>query len=217
MSFCTIPTTCIGATAISTLCTDAFCSSNAAILKCTETAAPECYRYIISYSTTVMTQFGCAAHGFTNTAYRTWGPLPSSMTPALYRTVTVTETPSSTPTLTPSSESSKPNLGPIVGGTVGGCVILSIVALAAFLVYRRRKNQREKIAQVPVTEYRPHGYDANYVENEIKTWQQQYQGPVYRANDAMPQYPGMERAGIVEVDGMQRPVEAPPEGIQYQR
>lgn len=92
-------------------------------------------------------------------------------------------------------------------------MILSLVALAAFFVYRRRKNQREGVAQ---TAFHPHGFDANYVENEIKAWQQHH-GPVQRGDDSVPRYPGMDRMGVVEVDGVQRPVEAPAEGMEYRR
>lgn len=74
-----------------------------------------------------------------------------------------------------------------------------------------------------MTEYNPLGFQATHPENDYKMWQQVPQqqqqqqqlggpgvpGPVHRASDAMPQYPGMNQYGIVEVDGLQRPVEAP--------
>jgi hypothetical protein len=173
-----------------------------------------------------MTQHGCATKGFTSTAMRSWGMLVSSVVPELYRTVTVVEsapsTPTPTPTLTPSSMSSKPNLGVIVGGTVGGCTVISLVVFACFLVHRRRKNARESAPVTryhdgngTVTEYNPHGFSTEvYAENEQKTWGH---GPVTRVSDAMPQYPGMGagRYGVVEVDGIQRPVEAPADNVYH--
>jgi hypothetical protein len=46
-----------------------------------------------------------------------------------------------------------------------------------------------------------------------------WQGPVSRSSDAVPQYPGMgsARYGIVEVDGVQRPVEVEGGGVQQKR
>jgi hypothetical protein len=51
---CTIATTCIASTAISLSCTDAACSSNDAIAKCTDDGAPECYRWLFDYGSTLM-------------------------------------------------------------------------------------------------------------------------------------------------------------------
>jgi hypothetical protein len=228
MSSCTIPTTCIARTAMSTACTDAFCSSNSAIVKCTESAMPECYKWIFVYSKTTMIEHGCVDKGFNSSVSRYWGQA-STIPPELYRTVTTVVTASSTPTLSASSKSSKPNIGVIVGGTIGGCTVISIIILAIFLIYRRRKNARDSITQPPitryhdgngtVTEYNPHGFPTPLAENDNKLWQQQNQGPVSRADDSMPQYPGMGsgRYGIVEVDGMQRPVEAPAEITYHAR
>jgi hypothetical protein len=204
---------------MSTLCTDAACSSNAAIAKCTEATAPECYRYIIMYSRTSMTQHGCTIKGFTATALRSYGPMPNSVAPE-YKTVTVQVTPSSTPTLTPSTDAS-PNLGAIVGGTIGGCSVLSVIVLFAFLLHRRRRKARESLVShsdkpdVGVVEYDPHGFPTPTIEAK---WQQ-HQGPVPRANDAAPQYPGMgaARYGVVEVDGLQRAVEAPADNVYFAR
>jgi hypothetical protein len=210
---------------MSSICTDAICSSDANVLKCTDSAQPECYRWMIVYSRTTMTQHGCATKGFTSTAQRSWGQLLSSIPPELYRTITVLATPSATPTLTPSPASSKPNLGAIVGGTIGGCTVISLVILVLLIVYRRRKNARDSIKQPPltifhdgngaVTEYNSQGFVATtYAENDQKTWNH---GPVTRSSDAMPQYPGMGagRYGVVEVDGVQRPVEAPAENVYH--
>jgi hypothetical protein len=123
---------------------------------------------------------------------------------------------------------SKSGIGPIVGGTIGGCVVLSIVAIVAFFVYRRRKIQRESVTQpaltqfAGVTEYNPNGFPSPYTGDEyVKSWtqSQQHQGPVQRFDDAMPQYPrmGVGRVGVVEVDGLERPVEAPGDEISWQR
>lgn len=228
---CTIPTTCIASTAMSTLCTDAACSSNSGIVRCTEAAMSECYRLLIVYSTTTMTQHGCASQAFTSTAMRSPGHIVSSIPHILYRTATVTvlTTPSDTPTLTPISGPSKPNLGAIVGGTIGGCTMISILVLTIILIRRRRKATRNNNVQSSVTryhdgngnvtEYNPHGFTATTYPDDNKAWQDQNAGPVSRANDAMPQYPGMaaRQYGIVEVDGLQRPVEAPAEDIYQSR
>tara|TARA_R110002003_G_scaffold878_13_gene21774 strand:- start:19021 stop:19599 length:579 start_codon:yes stop_codon:yes gene_type:complete len=180
---------------------------------------PECYRWIFQYSKTSMTQHGCAETAFTLTAARSWGA--SSVPGELYRTVTVVASPSNTPTPTlapPSSPTKKPSLGLIVGATIGGCTVVSILALAGFILHRRR-NQASPKPPVPhfhdplhgVTEYNPHGFPTT--AHADKAWRQQH-GPVARASDAMPQYPGMGagRYGIVEVDGLQRPVEVDAEG-----
>ena len=174
-----------------------------------------------------MTQHGCTNKGFTASAARSWGV--SSVPAELYRTTTVLVTPSSTPTptLTPSTDPAKPSLGAIIGGTIGGCTILSIFAIIAFLLHRRRKKARESIKQRPitqfhpdvgVTEYNPNGFPTpTFSDNEAK-WQQ-HQGPVTRPSEAMPHYPGMGAAhyGIVEVDGLQRAVEAPAENTYHAR
>jgi hypothetical protein len=53
------------------------------------------------------------------------------------------------------------------------------------------------------------------MENDRKVWQ----GPVSRSSDTVPQYPGMGRAryGVVEVDGVQRPVEVEGGGVEHKR
>jgi hypothetical protein len=229
MDSCVIPKQCIASTAMAASCTDAACSSNSGIVKCTEAAAPECYRWIISYSKTIMTQHGCAKEGFTSTAMRATGQLASSIPPEQYRTATVTvlATPSDTPILTPVSGPSKPNLGAIIGGTIGGCTIISIFVIAAMLLRRRRKIALASNVQPPptryhdghgnVTEYNPQGFTETMYPEDSKKWAQQNVGPVTRPDDAMPQYPGMaaRQYGIVEVDGMQKPVEAPTDSIYH--
>ncbi|KAF2830876.1 hypothetical protein CC86DRAFT_343967 [Ophiobolus disseminans] len=226
MDACIIPTTCIGSAAMSKLCTDSTCFNNPATLKCTESAATECYKWIIQYSKTSMTQHGCTNKGFTESASRAWGV--SSIPKELYRTTTVLVTPSSspTPTLTPSTDPAKPGLGAIIGGTIGGCTVVSIIVLVAFLLHRRRKKARDSIKQRPitqfhpegVTEYNPNGFPTPKFSNNDAKWEQ-HQGPVTRPSDAMPHYPGMGPAqyGIVEVDGLQRPVEAPAEITYHAR
>jgi hypothetical protein len=196
---------------------------------------PECYKWMVvydkTYSQTTMTQHGCAPKGFTSTAMRSPGQIASSIAPELYRTATVTvlATPSDSPTLTPVSGPSKPNLGAIIGGTIGACTVISLVVLAIFLLRRRRKAAMNSSIQAPtaryhdsngaVTEYNPHGFGSPSFPDDTKTWVQQHAGPVDRVSDAMPQYPGMaaRQYGIVEVDGMQRPVEAPTEQIYHAR
>ncbi|KAH7068644.1 hypothetical protein FB567DRAFT_247386 [Paraphoma chrysanthemicola] len=225
LSACTIPTTCIPSAAVSTLCTDSTCSSNNQVLKCTAQASPECYRYVIQYAKTVMTQHGCAANAFTASALRSWG-VQSSVPNEPYRTVTVAVTPSTspTPTLTPPQPSSKkPNLGAIIGGTIGGCTFLTLLGLMLFILHRRRnasstlQHQKPPPAQFHaplqgVTEFNPHGYPTATTYQD-KNWQQ-VTGPVHRPSDAMPEYPGMGagRYGVVEVEGIQRPVEVDGEG-----
>ncbi|KAH7346029.1 hypothetical protein BKA66DRAFT_478375 [Pyrenochaeta sp. MPI-SDFR-AT-0127] len=226
LSECVIPTTCIPATAMSTECTDAACSSNAAIAKCTGAGLGECYKWLFVYPTDTMTQHGCAESGFTLTAQRSWGvSLRSSVETSI---TSASAPPASTPTQTPSgSGSSRPSIGAIVGGTIGGCAVVSLIAFGIFLWYRRRKAQRDSIIQPPkpathyhshsMTEYNPTGFQntGTYVEEDHKLWQQHRQqqqehGGVYRPpTQQMPQYPGMRQYGIVEVDGIQRPVEAP--------
>lgn len=224
LSSCIIPTTCIPATAMSISCTDAACSSNAAIAKCTGDGLGECYKWLFVYPRYTLTQNGCAESGFTLTAQRSWGMSSSSVEPPTTR---ASAPPVSTPTPGPSgSGSSKPSVGLIVGGTVGGCAFISFIAFGIFLWYRRRKAQRDSITQPPkpathyhsnsMTEYNPTGFPnagpGTYVEEDHKLWQQyrqqqQEHGGVYRPQ--MPQYPGMRQYGIMEVDGIERPAEAP--------
>jgi hypothetical protein len=105
----------------------------------------------------------------------------------------------------------KQNLAPIIGGTIGACTFISLVILA-FVVYRRRKAAQVGAVQTPVAQYHDvnGGYDPHAMyENDSKSWQLQRVGPVLRENNAVPEYPGMGvgQYGIVEVDGVQRPVE----------
>ncbi|KAG9199765.1 hypothetical protein G6514_007990 [Epicoccum nigrum] len=202
------------------LCTDSACSSNAAIAKCTASSAQECYRWLFDYGTTVMTQHGCTAEGFTSTALRNVGPLTTSV----FVTVTFSPAPSSTPTdlfttQPTTAGSKKTSIGPIVGGTVGGCLILSLVALAAFLIHRRRVKKAlpptpapqppppPSFSHTPFShnspEFSPVGFASptspgGWNENEIKSWQQA-NGGVYR--------PGVPTLGISEVHGEDRAVE----------
>lgn len=60
-----------------------------------------------------------------------------------------------------------------------------------------------------MTEFSPLGFHSNYVESDHKVWQQQHLGAVHRESDAVEQYPGMNQYGVVEMDSVQRPVEAP--------
>lgn len=216
---CTIPTTCIAATAMSSLCTDDTCSSNNAIAKCTASTAAECYKYLLVYDTTTMTQHGCTATGTTLTIPRSYGASTS------VKVVTVTETPS--PATTPTASSSpgtgsgaekKQSLGPIVGGTIGACTIISIVALTAFLIHRRRVKARSSNAPPPppvsqfshnTPQFDPRGFPANttgWTEQDIKTWQQS--GGVWRPGmSANGMGMGMGMVGVSEVHGEDRAVE----------
>jgi hypothetical protein len=176
-----------------------------------------------------MTQHGCTAKGFTGTALRSYGPLPTSIPQGSVVTVTVLASPSSSPTLTPNTDPAKTNLGAIVGGTIGGCSVLSIIAIVAFLLHRRRKNAHKDPIKPPVTQYHapndvdevkfdPSGFPTPVLSAAEAKWQQ-HQGPVTRGSDAMPQYPGMGAAqyGIVEVDGESRAVEVEADGKYYAR
>lgn len=65
-------------------------------------------------------------------------------------------------------------------------------------------------------QYNPLGFHSGlgFVEEDHKLWQQQMGyvgGAVHRESNAVPAYPLMKanRVGVVEVDGVQRPVEAP--------
>lgn len=200
---------------MSASCTDSACSSDDAIAKCTASTAQECYRYLFDYGSTIMTQNGCTSSGFTSTIPRTYGP---TSTPIIVVTQTVyTGTPQSATTLTSMSSGSgaggKPqSLGPIVGGTIGGCTIISLVALAAFLIHHRRlklKEQHNAAHPPPTSQYHHHSspeFDPNgfqtasgWTEQDIKTWQQT--GGVHR-----PSAPG-QYVGVSEVHGEDRAVE----------
>ncbi|KAF2849929.1 hypothetical protein T440DRAFT_532924 [Plenodomus tracheiphilus IPT5] len=227
LSSCVIPTTCIPSTAMSASCTDAACSSNAWIAKCTTAGSEQCYQYFIQYSDTVMTQHGCTSSAFTLTAQRSWGPIKSSSADDP-TTVTVTKDPSPTATssrLPSSNKAAKPSIGIIVGSTIGACVFLSIIALVAFFVYRRRSRAKDHQGIVKsgvqqpgsqyhthsMTQYDPLGSPSGWSEADGKIWQQMSPVSGSPAATFVPVYPGMgrERAGVVEVDGTQRPVEAP--------
>ena len=171
----------------------------------------ECYRYLFSYDTTIMTQHGCTATGTTMTIPHSYG-LTSS--PSV-KVITVTETPSpaTTPTSTSTSNAGgekKQSLGPIIGGTVGACTIISIVALIAFLVHRRRqKAKQQPLSQPPVSqfyhnapEFDPNGFPTatgGWTDQDIKNWQQS--GGVYRPGT------GAGMVGVSEVHGEDRAVE----------
>ncbi|KAH7396515.1 hypothetical protein DE146DRAFT_40020 [Phaeosphaeria sp. MPI-PUGE-AT-0046c] len=211
---CAIPTTCIASTAISTICTDASCTNDPYVLRCSQSASPSCYQWLVAYAKTTLTQHGCAAQGFTSAAQRSYGG--TSVPNVLERTATVTieVTPSASPRPTAPSAHSTPPLAAIVGGTVGACTFLSIVLLA-LIIARRRRRTRNATAQghVPGAQYLPPSSEiypyppVTYTHsNDAKTW---HAGPVTRASDAAPEYPhmGAGRYGVVEVDGVQRPVE----------
>ncbi|KAF2628818.1 hypothetical protein BU25DRAFT_409845 [Macroventuria anomochaeta] len=210
LSACIIATTCIPSSVMSASCTNDACSSDNAIAKCTESTAPECYKWLFAYESTTMTQNGCAARGFTSTAPYSYG-LTSTPSPIIV-TVTASASPASTPTSTLNEGEGgekKQTLGPIVGGTIGGCTILSLVALTAFLIHRRRVNARQEHAQThpPLTsqyyhnspEFDPNGFPTTngWSEQDIKNWQQQ--GGVHR--------PGVPYFGVSEVHGYDRAVE----------
>ncbi|KAF1929911.1 uncharacterized protein M421DRAFT_3689 [Didymella exigua CBS 183.55] len=212
LSACTIHTTCIASTAMSAFCTDDACSSNSAAAKCTASTAQECYKYLIDYGSTIMTQHGCTYSGFTSTIPHTYG-----LTSTPFIIITVTAPPVSTSTSIRTSSSTgnsggekKHSLGPIVGGTIGGCTILSLVALAAFVIHRRRsklKTAHRAAHPPPISQYQhdgptfdPHGFQTTngWTEQDIKTWQ--HTAGVDRP--ATGQY-----VGVSEVHGEDRAVE----------
>lgn len=226
LSACTIPTTCIASTALSTICTDSTCSNDPYVLHCSAPSSPECVKWLVAYSKTTMTQHGCGSVAFTSAAERGYGGA-SSVANVLERTVTVEVTPSVTPTPTSiakSGESKKTNLGAIVGATVGGCTALSVLILAFIIVRRQRRRNAAAEGHVVATTtgYLPptsppmatngidaHAHPYGYPPNDVKAWQLHNAGPVTRVSDAIPAYPhmGAGRYGVVEVDGVQRPVE----------
>lgn len=228
LSSCTIATTCISSAALSTLCTDATCSNDPYILRCFQADLPNCYKWIVSYSKTSMTQHGCASAAFISTALRSYAVADvKELTTTVAVTVQVTPTPSSTPTFLPQPGASKPNLAAIVGGTIGGCTAISILILA-LLIYRRRRHAAAASGQVGSTgtgyivgtgfanseiTSTSYGYPNTMAyspdPNDAKKWLPHTAGPVTRVSDAVPAYPhmGVGRYGVVEVDGVQRPVE----------
>lgn len=151
---------------------------------------------------------------------RNYGGLASSITP-VGASETILPTATASPTVVPIASPAKPNLGAIVGGTIGGCTAITLIIILIIILRRRRNSSFEGSAALGGTRYH-HGRDivgegfagspsAGGYGNDVKNWNQIYTGPVMRESDAMPSYPGMgsEQYGIVEVDGVQRPVEAP--------
>ncbi|KAF9700140.1 hypothetical protein EKO04_001216 [Ascochyta lentis] len=191
LSACTIATSCIASTAMTSLCTNDACSTDNAIAKCTAPASPECYRWLFAYDSTTMTQHGCAATGYTSTAQRSYG---ASRTPSALVTAPASSLPSSSPSLVAATQKNQ-SLGPIVGGTVGGCVVLSLVALAAFLIHRRR---RRCTTRYPHSD--PQFYSTGFPTwsaQDLKAWQ--LAGGVRR--------PDAPYLGVSEVHGDDRAVE----------
>ncbi|KAF3051728.1 hypothetical protein E8E11_006337 [Didymella keratinophila] len=201
---------------MSASCTDSACSSNDAIAKCTASTAQECYRYLFDYDTTVMTQNGCTSSGFTSTIPRTYGPTSTSVlvvTQTVYTSASHESAVSPTGSASDGGGEKKQSLGPIVGGTIGSCTIISLVALTAFLIHRRRLKLKEQhnAAHPPPTsqyhhhhdspEFDPSGFQttSGWTEQDIKTWQQT--GGVHR-----PSAPG-QYVGVSEVHGEDRAVE----------
>jgi hypothetical protein len=218
LSACTIATSCVPSSAMSASCTSSQCSSDNAIAKCTASTAQECYKYLFVYDTTTMSQQGCTASGFTMTVPRSYGPTSTHIETV---TVTASQEAINSPTAGSNSTASgsaaaagekKQSLGPIVGGTIGGCTIISLVALTAFLIHRRRLKLKEQhnAAHPPPTsqyhhhnspEFDPSGFQttSGWTEQDIKTWQQT--GGVYQ-----PSAPG-QYVGVSEVHGEDRAVE----------
>ncbi|KAF1363373.1 hypothetical protein EJ07DRAFT_152864 [Lizonia empirigonia] len=207
LSSCTIATTCIPSAAMSASCTDAACTADAAIAKCTLGAATECYKWLFAYPSTTLTQHGCTASGFTSTALRTYG---SSTTPpsAVVVTVTASFTPSPTPTSPPNTPSRKQSLGPIVGGTVGGCTIISLVALAAFLVHRRRSSTCSPTSTSPPLPATRHTHPSPRFHTDAKPWPADAR--IWHAA------PGMgPSVRVAEVHGQDRAVEVEAGGLGW--
>lgn len=198
-------------------CTNSLCSSDNAIAKCTVSTAQECYKYLFVYDSTTMSQQGCTASAFTITVPRSFGP---TTTRVITETVTASHDATNTPTSSSNSNPSgsagaagekKQSLGPIVGGTIGGCTIISLVALTAFFIHRRRLKLREAHNMVhppPTSQYHhnspefdPNGFrtTSGWTEQGIKTWQQ---------TDGVhsPSTPG-QYVGVSEVHGEDRAVE----------
>lgn len=198
---------------MSSLCTDAACSSDNAVAKCTASDAQECYRWLFKYESTIMTQHGCAAKGFTSTALRDYGAMESSSTQAAESPMLSPTTSSSFSGATGTSTAAKPqkkqSLAPIIGGTIGGCTILSLVALSAFLIHRRRRAARSLHPHPPASsphnapEFHPNGFPTSAwaAQQDSKTWQTGAGGnnPLTSA--------GQPYLGIAEVHGHDRAVE----------
>jgi hypothetical protein len=215
---------------MSASCTDSACTSNAAIIRCTESALPFCYEWQFIYDRMVFTQHGCAASAFTSTAYHSLDMTLSSSTPEK-ETVYVTKEPTSTPTSPPpsssSSNTSKPSLGAIVGGTIGACLFVSFIALVVFLAWRRRRDEARNNAQSigsfhqndsrGMVEYNAMGFPSPGFSSQglpsrrspgsedDKAWQQRESvGGGWRAMTR-----GRGQIEIAEMDGTSRAVEAP--------
>ncbi|KAF1952487.1 hypothetical protein CC80DRAFT_538174 [Byssothecium circinans] len=195
MSACTIPTTCIPSSLMTASCSDAKCSSDPLTLKCSGTAAPECYRWDFAYSTAKTTTFkewGCAAKGGTAVAERTWSGMstPSKTSSTTTRTTSSTSassTAAQATTLPATQSPGKPNnTAAIVGGTIGGLVVVG--AVASFIIYlllRDRRLKREAsnnnlpthqsqqtgFGNTGMTEYSPHGFTpVNAWQDDNKGW-----------------------------------------------
>ncbi|KAE8862312.1 hypothetical protein PTNB29_04874 [Pyrenophora teres f. teres] len=165
---------------------------------------------------------------FTSTAFHSLGMTlsSSSNTEDVTYTVAATQEPLTTPTSSsaaPSPNHSKPGIGIIVGSTIGACLFASFIAFVVFLAWRRRRAVRRNGVQAhtyqptpqTMVEYNPLGFPspvfsspASPYHDDFKGWQQEQST---QRNFEVPQYPGMGqgRLGIVEVDGFERPVEAP--------
>jgi hypothetical protein len=187
-------------------CTDSACSTNDAIAKCTDATATACYKWLFVYDTTTMTQHGCTATGFTSTALRSYGATSASVvvvTSTVYTSAFPISTPTSSSPPADDKGDKKQSLAPIVGGTLGGCIIISLVALTAFLIHRRR-TAASKSHPPPVShfhhnspEFNPDGFPTahGWSQQDIKTWQQ-------GAGAGMSPY-----LGVSEVHGQDRAVE----------
>ncbi|EMD93232.1 hypothetical protein COCC4DRAFT_133281 [Bipolaris maydis ATCC 48331] len=217
---CTLPTSCIAFTAMTASCTETACSSNEAIVKCTSSTAQECYEWNFIYDNMVMTQHGCAETAFTSTAYRSPGMrmLSSSNKETEERetvtaTVTMREIISGIPTLpavaedkdtTTSSEGRKTSLEAVIGGTVGACVFVCFLAFVVFLAWRRRRNLKGQNTQCYQQQQSMVEYHAAVYEDTDKAWDQQCGVVACEREICMG-----DGVGVVEMDGTQRPVEAP--------
>ncbi|EMD67912.1 hypothetical protein COCSADRAFT_132992 [Bipolaris sorokiniana ND90Pr] len=220
---CTLPTSCIASTAMTASCTNTACSSDEAIVKCTASTAQECYQWHFIYENMVMTQHGCAETAFTSTAYRSPGMdmlLPSNTKTGKRETVTATvttrEVVSGIPTLsavtedkdTTTSEGRKTSLGAVIGGTVGACVFVCFLGFVVFLAWRRWRNLKGQNAQCYQQQQQQQQsmveYHAAVCEAAKKAWD--HQCGVVACEREICMGGGV---GVVEMDGTQRPVEAP--------
>ncbi|XP_014551981.1 hypothetical protein COCVIDRAFT_111512 [Bipolaris victoriae FI3] len=218
---CTLATSCIASTAMTASCTDTACSSDEAIVKCTASTAQECYQWHFIYDNMVMTQHGCAETAFTSTAYRSPGMSMLSLSntktgerKTVTATVTTREVVSGIPTAatedrasTNSSEGKKNSLGAVIGGTVGACIFVCFLAFVVFLAWRRRRDLTGQNAQSYRQQQRQQSmvqYHAVVYEDANKAWDQQRGVVVCEREICMG-----DGVGVVEMDGTQRPIEAP--------